>query len=316
MTMHFRALAEQVMADHAITAEEILALRRAGWGDGGIDPAEAEAIFVINDHLAAAPAEWTDFFVEALAEFIVNGSAPRGYVSDAQADWLIGRIDHDGRLESAAELELLARIFEKSTSTPERLRDYALAQIERAVTSGQGPTRDGGRLDPGCITDAEVRLVRRFIFASGGDRPAAVSQAEAEMLFRIKDATLSGTNAAGWQQLFVQGVGNYIAGFGGREQLSRTRAAELESFMNDRSSGVGRFMGRMLRSDVDNAVTGAARVVFGRKQPAPDPFAEAARAAEVTGEEQMWLQGKLDADDRLDPLEQALLAFLAEEDAG
>jgi hypothetical protein len=52
MTYQFRALAEQAQADGRITAEEILALRRAGWADGRIEPAEAEAIFALNDHLA------------------------------------------------------------------------------------------------------------------------------------------------------------------------------------------------------------------------------------------------------------------------
>ncbi len=76
MSMHFRALAEHAMADGTITAEEILKLRRAGWSDGRINPEEAEAIFVINHHLKQPGPEWTDFFVEAITEFIVNGAPP------------------------------------------------------------------------------------------------------------------------------------------------------------------------------------------------------------------------------------------------
>ena len=48
MSIHFRDLAEQAAADGAIAPEEILSLRRAGWGDGRIQPEEAEAIFAIN----------------------------------------------------------------------------------------------------------------------------------------------------------------------------------------------------------------------------------------------------------------------------
>ena len=37
------------------------------------------------------------------------------------------------------------------------------------------------------------------------------------------------------------------------------------------------------------------------------------RAAEFTEEEQSWLQDRLDADEDLDELEKALIAFIAEE---
>ncbi|MFN4222027.1 MAG: hypothetical protein ACK4F2_07075, partial [Novosphingobium meiothermophilum] len=73
MTLHFRALAAQAAGDGTISADEILALRRAAWPDGKIDPEEAEAIFIMNDQLAAPTREWSDFFLEALVEFTVNG---------------------------------------------------------------------------------------------------------------------------------------------------------------------------------------------------------------------------------------------------
>jgi hypothetical protein len=307
MSMHFRDIAEQAAADGAISADEILALRRAGWSDGTIHPEEAEAIFAINDRLTAPTAEWTDFFVEALSEFIVGGGDPRGYVTAAQADWLIARIDHDGRLESMTELELLTKLLDKATNTPDRLKAYALAQIERAVLTGQGPTRGGGSLEAGRISEAEVRLLRRMIFAQAGDRPAAVSRSEAEMLFRLKDATLGAPNAPGWKQLFVQGVGNYLSGFTSYAALSNERAAELEAFMNRPTDGIGGFFARMARSDVRKGFAGA----FGRK-PARDIDREAAAAHAVTGEERLWLQDKIDADDAVDEFEEALLAFLAE----
>lgn len=308
MSMHFRDLAMRAGADGAITPDEILQLRRAAWSDGQISPEEAEAIFLLNDQLAVAPAEWSDFFVEALGEFIVNGVEPRGYVSDINADWLIERIDHNGRVDSATELELLVRVFEKADSVPERLRVYALAQLEQAVLTGSGPTRAGDGLDPGKITSAEVSLLRRMIFASGSGRPAGVSRREAEMLFRIKDATLGADNAPEWQQLFVQAVANYLMGFSGHEPLSRDRAAELESFMQSEAKGIGNFFARMAKTDLDNAFGN----VFGHKQPARDVDTEVADAARLSTEEDTWLQGMIDANDQVDAMDKALLKFLAE----
>lgn len=312
MTMQFRALADQAAADGAITAEEVLSLRRIAWPDGVIDPAEAEAILVLNDHAVGKTTEWADFLCESIGEFVVNGREPKGYVDEATADWLIGRLDHDGRLESVTELELVVRVLEKALNAPERLKRYVLDHIERAVLTGEGPTRDGGALEPGCISDGECRLLRRVIFASGGDGPARVSQAEAEMLFRLKDATLNAANAPEWERLFVQGVGNYLQGWQGSAPLSRERAGELESFMDDRASHVGRFFGRMARVNTNGFASAVRAVTFGRKGTHRDITGEAHAAQEVTGAESLWLNAQIDADNKVDALEEALLKFLGE----
>ena len=308
MTMQFRALAEQAITDGEISAEEILSLRRDGWIDGRIDAGEADALFLVNDHLKDGSAEWADFFIDAVVEFLLSNGAPRGYVSEAQAEWLIGHIAADGRLDSMAELELLETLFEKAASLPGTLKSFALGEIELAVLTGEGPTRDGEALSPGCINAAECRLLRRFVFAAGGDRPAAVSRNEAELLFRLKDATLGADNAPEWKQLFVQGVGNYLQGFGGHEPLSAERAGELERFMNDTAVNIGGFFARFVQSD---PLDGARDLIDGDDDML-DLAGDAATAAEVTGDEDLWLRSKIDADGQLDELEQALLDFLAE----
>lgn len=312
MTLHFRAIAAQAAEDNAISAEEILALRRAAWPDGRIDPEEAEAIFILNDQIATPTAEWSDFFVEALVEFIVNTTEPRGYVSDENAAWLIERVRHDGKVSSLTELELVVRVLEKAQSTPDALRQFALDLLEQAVLTGEGPTRSGGALDPGSINAAECALIRRTIFAAGSDRPAAVSQREAEMLFRIKDATLDADNAPEWERLFVQGVGNYLQGWQGAKGLTRERAGELEAFMNDRSSHLGRFFGRMATTNARGFTQAVRAVGFGRRQPERDIAGEASREHAVTDAENLWLNARIDADDKVDALEEALLRFLKE----
>lgn len=313
MSLHFRALADQAVTDGTITPDEVLALRRKAWPDGLIDAGEADAILTINDRITVPTREWTDFVVEAIGEFVVNGEEPKGYVSDERADWLIARLDRDGRLDTMTELELLVRVLERALGAPARLRTYALVQIERAVVFGTGPTRNGGSFEAGMITASECAIVRRVIFAAGGDGPARVSQSEAEMLFRIKDATLGADNAPEWERLFVQGVGNYLQGWQGAQGLTRERAAELEAFMNDRTSRVGQFLGRAVRSAPSGllqAVRGGSG--FGRKGLGRDITAEAARDHAIDGTERAWLQAHIDADGEVDPLEQALLRFLAE----
>lgn len=312
MTMHFADLARAVAADGEIAPQEVLALRRLGWGDGQISPAEAEAIFAINRALARPSGEWVDFFVEALGEFVLNGSEPRGMCSEEEARWLMQAIDHDGRLETMAELELLVRVIERARNVPDSLKHYALRQLEAAVLTGTGPTRCGGELSATHVTGAECRLMRRLVFASGGHGPAAVTRFDAEMLFRVKDATLGADNSPEWAQLFVDGVANYLRGFTlANAQLSHDRMKELEGFIADNRASVGRFIGAMVR-EVPQARNHFGKV-FGRKPDAAG-FAELATEGNlVTEHEKRWLDGMIEADGEIDALERTLIDRLKAE---
>jgi len=302
-------LAERLKAAGNISAEDTLALRREMWPDGRIELDEAELVFALNDSVGQTAREWTDFFVEALCDFVVCQQAPKGYVDDSKADWLVARTSRDGKVESLGELELLVKIFEIASNVPDTLRRFALEQIERTVVTGEGPTRDGGTLGAGVISASEVKLLRRILFAQAGDGALGISQAEAEFLFRLKDATLGADNAAEWKTLFVQGVGNHLMAYNSYRPLERDTAARLDAFMDDSQPHIGGFLGRMAQASVSGA--GFRNLSFGTKQPEHDAAVSAAHA--VTPVESGWLQGKLDADATIDALEQALLDFIAEE---
>lgn len=310
MSMEFGNLATAAAGDGTLSAAEILELRRLGWADGKMDPEEAEGLFTANDACTDPTPEWCDFFVEALSNFIVETVEPKGYVDDEMADELISRVDRDGRVGTMAELELLIKVSERALNVPERLKAYVLKQVEDAVLHGDGPTRTGA-LDPGGINAAECALLRRLIFAPGSDRPAAVSKLEAEMLFRIKDQTLYDVNDPEWEKLFVQGVANFLFAFGEHEPLDHARAAELEAFMAREGAGVGGFLSRMFTSKPD--FDGAFGSLLDLGSHSPDAEAEAEEASQLTPEESHWLSDMLEADEELDPLEKALLAWIAEE---
>ena len=303
MSIQFADLARSVATDGQVSPEEMLALRRLGCGDGVIAREEAEAIFVINRSLNETSGEWVDFFVEALGEFVLNGSEPRGMCDDEEAQWLIGALDADGRLET--ELELLVRVIEKARNVPDSLKHYALKQIEAAVLTGTGPTRCGGDLSDTHISGAECRIMRRVVFASGGHGPAAVSRFDAEMLFRIKDATLGASNSGEWQPLFVDGVANYLKGFTlANAQLSHERMKELEAFIADNNHGVDRFIGRVV-GEVPQIRNHFGKV-FGQRA----DWGVTEREAEgnlVTENETAWLDAMIEADGEIDALERALI---------
>ncbi|MFL6724044.1 MAG: hypothetical protein ACJ8E7_07905 [Sphingomicrobium sp.] len=293
-----------------ISPEEVLKLRRYVWSDGKITPDEASQLFQLND--SASPSnDWADFFIEAICDYLIGRGQPRGYVTDADADWLMHHINHDGRIDTHAELELIVKLFERAENVPQSLKRFALTAIQQTVLMGEGPTRRGGEIAPGRIDDSEVSLIRRLIFAPAGDGPAKVSRSEAEMLSRLKDATLGANNSPEWQQLFVQGIANHLMAHQPYVPPSSAAEAPLDNprtqtpFRNVLEK-IGRNRG--LIGELLDGEDLARRLV--------DREAAAARDAEVTPEEAEWLGALLAADGARDPLEQALLDFLAEDGIG
>ena len=285
---------------------DISDLRRKFWADGLITPDEAERLFSENAAANSGDTAWTDFFVEAVTEYLIQRGEPRGYVTEADADWLISRLGADGRLDSAHELEALVHLFERAERVPDSLRAFAIAQIEKAVLTGAGPTRDGATLDPGCVNAAECTLLRRILFSAGGEAPARIGRAEAEALFRIKDAALGTVNAPEWKLLFVQALANHLLTDARQPELDRATAQRLDRFMSDHRVQVGRFLIQMA-----GAALQPSRIRDAFEAPAAQPPGPGEGG--FTAGEQDWLKGRVDGDRAVDGYEQALLDHLAAE---
>ena len=292
-----------------VTPEDTMALRQIVWRDGAVGEVEAEAIFAINNAAKKNCPQWVDFFVEAISVYLVDQAEPRGYVDQAKADWLIAQIGKDGVMETRSELLLLVAILERAENVAGTLKTYAIAQVERTVVTGEGPTRIGAAPRAGMIDEAEVALLRRVLYAPGGDGAAIISEDEARALFRIKDATLGANNAPGWQTLFVQLVGNHFMAHPTYNQLSPERAAQLDAFMHDTVPNVGRFLSRMEQTFLHPSQ------ILGSTAKTGVDFSDAAVAADraITTDEANWLKDQIVADGVIDPIEKALLAFIVDE---
>ncbi len=310
MSVHFADFTRQAASDRAISDAEVLELRRTGWADGQINREEAEAIFTLQHTLDAPTETWSDFFVEAIFNYVLHGTDPRGFASEEEAAWLISMVRADGKVCSLTEMELLILVIEKGQNVPEALKTFVLEVIEEEVLTGTGPTRCGGAMSDRQVTEAEASILRRVVFGQASDRPGAVSKREAEMLFRLKDKTLEDANAPEFKRIFVQGVGNYLMGFASHSaHVSRERMLELESFVADNKANVGRFMGQMVKS-----APNAFGMVFGKKGDAlPSREERASEDAEFTACEQEWLDQLMAANGQTDGYDEALLEFIAEE---
>ena len=222
MSFSFPDFAASLKSGRPVTPEDVLAVRRAIWPDGRVSDTEAGFLFDLNRLIETPSAEWRDFFLDALTDYVVNQKAPRGYVDEANAAWLIAEVEQDGEQVTRLEIELVVKVIERALNCPARLRSWALAQLEEAVVRGSR-TVDAG----------ECALLRRLVFAPGGEGALVVGADEAEALWRLKDACLDRDNAPEWKTLFVQAVGNHLMAWSSYKPLARDEAARLEAFVND-----------------------------------------------------------------------------------
>lgn len=308
-------LLARLMRAGTVSNGDVMMLRDAVWTDESIPESVVDALFTLNDALTSHSTVWTDFFIEAIEYYLVDQCVPQGFVDDSCADWLQARVDKNGRVTSLTELELLVAIIERAESTPEDLRQYAITQIEHVIISGEGPTRSDEVLRPNTVDAVEVELLRRLIFAGGGEGAIIVDTAEADLLFRIKDATLNGDNASSWLRLFVQGVGNHLMAHCDYRPLSRDEALAFEQFMDDDAPNLGRFFKRMLPSDKIGygTIAEAFKSLFPKTE---DRFAKRLAIDNshlITPEEAGWLKTHIAADEEIDVYEKALLTFIFDE---
>ena len=228
-----------------IAPEDVMMLRRDVFADGVVTRGEAEALFALDQTAQDKCAEWAPFFVEAVTDYIVHQEKPLGYISQDNADWLVRTISRDGMVDSRTELELLVHVLEEAKSSPGQLSAYALEQVAHAVVDGKGPLMQGGSLVPGHIAKAEVDLLRRILYAYGGDGNIAISKVEAEVLFRINDRTAAAENDPSWNDLFVKAIANYVMCSAGYEPPTREAALRHENFLDEGAPTLGGFFSRM-----------------------------------------------------------------------
>jgi len=295
-----------------IGPDDVLQLRRGVFADGVVSRDEADWVFALNDVCEGTSAEWPAFFVEALTDYTVHQATPQGYVSEENARWLIERIGKGGVVKGETELELLIKVMEASQASPESLVAYALGQVKIAVVHGDGPVARGGQLSPGKVGEAEVDLLRRMLYAFGGDGNIAITRQEADILFDINDATMGADNHPAWPDLFVKAIANHLMAAHGYSVPTRQEALRRAEWLDDTASGVDRFIVKALAGGL-KGIWQAYRQPDGWESHLARKERAIFEAEPVIDSEAQWLAGRINRNGRMCDNERALLAFIAEE---
>jgi hypothetical protein len=305
-----------IVARNKISAEDTLFLRSHVYQDGLASRYEAENLFAMKSACAERAPEWSAFFIEAVCDYIVHQEKPSGYISGDNATWLMAMITRDGKIDSDTEIELLVRVLEASREAPAQLGTFALKQVELAVVTGNGPLAKGRTLKQGEITRDETDLVRRILYAIGGDGNIAVTRGEAEMLFEINDKSVDALTDPTWNELFVKAIANHLMAVSGYNVGSREDALRHDAFLDGVSAGMGGFLSRMLTGSFSERFKS-----WSKDNDVEDRFAQAnaERAAQsdeaelIAQSEALWLAGRIGRDGLLHENERALVDFLRKE---
>ncbi len=271
---------------------------------------EIECLFEINDACKVQDPSWAEFFVEAITDYIVCDTVPEGYLTKENGDWLIGRIARDGTVRTQTELDLLLNVLDHARWSPELLVTFTLEQVKNAVVGGAGPLRTCGFVAPGIVTDRDVELLRRALYAFGGDGNIAITKREAELLFEINDVAGDGDNSPAWSELFVKAIVNHVMAASGYGVPSRQQALERERWLEARGD-------LSLGAGVGSALKGGLCGILDRyREQSPEERAlsrleqqriEIITNQEITPCEADWLVERIGRDGELTPNEIALL---------
>jgi hypothetical protein len=308
---------EDILQRQTIEFDDILLLKRVFYEDGVVSSDEANLLFSIQQACAVQHADWPDFFVEAITDYIVFQEPPRGYLTAANANWLIGRMSRDGKIKSKTEIDLVLSILDKARWAPASFAKFALEQVKHAVVAGTGPLRQGKALAPGKISECEVDLLRRILYAFGGDGHVAVTRSEADVLFDIDEVVAGSPPNAVWTDFFVKAIANVMMSASGYSVPSREEALRQEAALDDDDgqtsilfsllSMVHANLSSMQDAYHDQSVEERAlarlehqriEIITNERIPEADPA---------------WLVGRLGRDGRLTPSERALISYLNHE---
>lgn len=286
---------------------DVAQLRRLVHADGVISPDEAELLVALDRACHLQAPEWREAFAEAMTDFLVRQAEPEGYITAENAEWLISRLAPDGRLAHRRDLDLLTELMDRARFAPQTLIAFGLDQVRLALADAAG--------DGACaaIGDEDVELVRRMIYAFGGDGNIAVTRSEAALLCDINDSLDPASVNDAWTELYVKAMANMLLANAGYAVPSREEALRAEVWLEERGAlSPVEMIQSVARLGLDGIVS-----AYRRQTREECTLARLDRQYRqlVTGEvvdedEAGWLVDRLTRDGELTPAEAALLDYL------
>lgn len=121
LTKPLSELLADIISDGIVDSNEVSQIRERIFADGKIDREEADFLFDINDATEGNEPSWKDLFIEAISQYLLDDPNSPGEIDEAEADWLIGKIEKDDQYDDT-EKALLAHLKKEAKSIHEKLQ--------------------------------------------------------------------------------------------------------------------------------------------------------------------------------------------------
>ena len=308
--LHQRTVINSIGQNGYVSAADVIRLRQEVFRDGVVGKDEIGALLSLAERAPDGDQAWADFFGEAAGDFYLREEIPHDYITEREFLDLKTSITQFGETVTPLVLSMLVKLMHDASATPPMMTDFVCDQIKAQIRE----RKDGPR-----ITALDVALIRKFLFALGGDGNAAVTQKEACLLFDLNDMTISTDNDAAWSELFIKAISNHLMAHIGYTPPSREAALEQWKWVNDQSVSVGGFFQKMVSGGLE-----AVRDLYTRDTGAPDEtpahsaydellktrMRKAQEAGVLSETEADWLADRIGRDGIVDDNERALLAYM------
>lgn len=186
-----------------IMADDILMLRKYAFPDGIRTSEDALALFALNDSCPEHSPEWSIYFVESLAAYLVRGATPTGRIDDAKAGWLMRTIAADGAVHSALELELLLHAMEVASEVPESLSAFALDQVRLALEPDARGAYHAARPASAGIAAFDLAYIWRVLRGAMERGRLMLSPLEALVLREIDELADPDAHHPAWREMIA-----------------------------------------------------------------------------------------------------------------
>jgi hypothetical protein len=315
-------LNEKLRSSGRIESQHAIQLRRLIYANGSVGQDAAKLLLGLDRACSKKDPAFAQLYVEALTDYFVWQTEPRGYVSAENARLLLANVGVDGHVKTKTELELALNIVHWAWHCPDEVVLLVLEAVRQSVLLSR-ETPLGANRPRQNIGAGDVAILRKALHAPGGDGSLLITRREAELLFTLNDATTAGGNDPEWTDFFVRALANHLLNPASAPIIPpREDARRRERWLDERGS-IGEFLsgiGRALaRGDVPM------RSVFEELCPSMAASDEKAAEAEdratkerlareqIDGTEAAWLAKRILQDGTIDENERALLAFLKKE---
>lgn len=320
--LHIEELDGRLRASGTIEGRQALQLRRLIYATGTVSRQSAEILLNLDAVCSKKDPAFAALYVEALTDYFVWQTEPKGYVTPELAEFLLRNIAADGHIAGKTELELVLNIVHWARQCPESVVTLVLDAVRQSVLLPK-KTPLGANRPRRNIGAGDVAILRKALHAPAGDGSLLVTRREAELLFTLNEETEQDGNDPEWQDFFVRSIANHLLNPMDTPKVpEREEAARRERWLKE-SGSIGNLLasvgGALARGNIPILSVFEELDPFGAVAARKEAEAEAHETKKRLAREQIdtdeaaWLAGRLLRSGSIGENEKALLAYLKKE---